>query len=74
MNYQIIRIKEVAKRLGVSPATVWRRLKEDETFPRLIKLGSTSRSAVGILQHELENWLSNSTQQRQKKKTEGENK
>lgn len=74
MNYQILRIKEAAKKLGVSPATMWRRIKEDETFPRLIRLGSTPHSAVGFLQHELEDWLNNSTQQRQKKKINGENK
>ena len=74
MNYQILRIKVAAKRLGVSPATLWRRIKEDNTFPRVIKLGSTPHSAIGILQHELEDWLNKPTQQRQQKKVEGENK
>ena len=71
MNHQIVRMKEAAKKLGISPATMWRRVKDDETFPRLIRIGSSPRSAVGFFQHELEDWLSKSTEQHLKRKIDG---
>ncbi|MFZ6820352.1 helix-turn-helix transcriptional regulator [Undibacterium sp. Ji22W] len=74
MNHQIVRLKEAAKKLGVSPATMWRRLKNDETFPRLVRIGPAPRSAIGFYQHELEEYLSKSTQQREIKKNKGADK
>ncbi|MFZ6798155.1 helix-turn-helix transcriptional regulator [Undibacterium sp. Di24W] len=71
MNHQIVRMKEAAKKLGVSPATMWRRIKKDQSFPRLIRIGSAPRSAIGFYQHEIEEYLEKSTQQRETKKNKG---
>lgn len=64
MQYQIIRISTCAKMLGLSRATIWRRLRDDETFPRLVKLGNSEKSAVGFFQNEVESWIEKSAQLR----------
>lgn len=74
MNRQIVRMKQAAKKLGVSPATMWRRIKNDEAFPRLVRIGPAPRSAIGFYQHEIEEYLEKSTQQREVSKNKGVNK
>lgn len=71
MNRQIVRMKVAAKQLGVSPATMWRRIKNDPSFPRLIRIGSAPRSAVGFYQCEIGEYLEKSTQERETKKSKG---
>ena len=53
---QVIRPKTVMQRAGISPATFWRRVKNDPNFPTVFALGSGSR-AVGIFEDEFEAWL-----------------
>ena len=50
----IERPREVAKALGISPATFWRRVKNDPDFPQLIRLGTRS---VGIIRGEREQYV-----------------
>lgn len=72
MEYQIIRLSAVAKMLGLSRATIWRRLNDDPTFPRPLKLGSSDRSAVGFIQSEIEDWLKKSANLRHNEVLKGE--
>ncbi|MGK5054848.1 AlpA family phage regulatory protein [Janthinobacterium lividum] len=54
---QILRIPAVCQMLGLSRVTVWRRVKLDPSFPRPVRLGTSDKSAVGFLQHELNAWI-----------------
>lgn len=72
MRYQIIRLSLVAKMLGLSRSTIWRRLNDDATFPRPLRLGSSRRSAIGFIQSEIEAWLEKSAQLRQNDVLKGE--
>lgn len=74
MKNKIVRINEVAKKLGLSRATIWRRIKDDETFPQPVRLGFSQRSAVGLLETEVNCWLKKSAQNRHKKANKGDNK
>jgi len=53
---QVIRPKTVMQRAGISPATFWRRVKNDPNFPKVFPLGSESR-AVGVFEDEFNAWL-----------------
>ena len=50
----ILRMKELAKRLKLSRATVYLLIAEDPTCPRKIKL---STRAVGYLESDVEAWI-----------------
>ena len=39
---QALRIPEVRNRTGLSNATIWRKIKQDPTFPKPFKLGANS--------------------------------
>lgn len=47
-------VKQVAARLTVTPPTVWRYLRDDETFPRPLKL---SPGCTRWRADEIEHWL-----------------
>ena len=49
----IIRVSEVARRVGLSRTTIWRRERAGD-FPARIRLGGRS---VGWLDSEVEEWL-----------------
>lgn len=51
---QILRVRAVEKRLGVSRPTIYRWLDNDPTFPRPVKIGSHS---VGWVESEINAWL-----------------
>ncbi|WP_058034286.1 helix-turn-helix transcriptional regulator [Burkholderia pseudomallei] len=51
---QILRVRAVEKRLGVSRPTIYRWLDNDPTFPRSVKIGSHS---VGWVESEINAWL-----------------
>lgn len=51
---QILKIKQVCKKIGMSRATVYRLLKIDQTFPKPLKLGL---AAIGWLESDIEAWL-----------------
>lgn len=43
MQYtQAIRLPEVCERTGLAGPTIWRKIKQDPTFPRPFKLGANS--------------------------------
>ena len=54
---QVLRPPSAAKKLGVSLPTLWRIRKDDPTFPLPFRLGQSSKSAVGFLEHEIDAWL-----------------
>lgn len=62
----ILRIAEVARRLGISVSTVWARMnptssRYDPDFPKTFKLHAnlSGRGAVGILESDLEQYIEN---------------
>lgn len=56
-HFEIIRCKDLMQRLGLSRATLWRRVKSGE-FPKPLRLGGkTNNSAIGWLNSDVENWL-----------------
>jgi len=55
---QILRYSDLEEMLGLNRVTVWRRVKNDPTFPKPIRLGGKKTSAVGFLKSEIELWLS----------------
>jgi len=63
---QVIRPKTVMRRAGISPATFWRRVKNDPTFPKIFPLGEASR-AVGVFEDEFEKWLNHCANNQTKK-------
>jgi len=52
---EYLRVKETAAYLGCSVPTVWRKMRDDPTFPKSIKL--SERVTVWKLS-ELESWIS----------------
>lgn len=50
---QILRPKQLSKKLSVSPATLWR-LQHANDFPKKVQL---SARAVGWLQSDIDTWL-----------------
>lgn len=50
----ILRPMQVCKILGISKATFWRLAKDDETFPKVFKLGP---SASAVSSADLNRWL-----------------
>jgi prophage regulatory protein len=50
----IERPQQVWARLNVSPATGWRRVRNDPDFPRPVKLGPNS---TGFLRHEVDAYI-----------------
>lgn len=56
----ILRPKEVCKLLSISMTSLYRRINEDPTFPRRIRLGK-GRS-VGFLESDIKEWLESEPQ------------
>lgn len=52
---RVIRIKHICQLTGCSPATIWRWVKTDPSFPRPFKLGPNS---TGFSDLEINSWLS----------------
>ena len=52
---RVIRLKEVAKRTGLSRSTIYQMLSSG-TFPQPIKLGER---AIAFYEHEVDDWLAN---------------
>jgi prophage regulatory protein len=49
----ILRKKEVSKRVGLSPVTIWR-LEKEGKFPNRVQLG---RRCVGWKQEDIQQWI-----------------
>jgi prophage regulatory protein len=49
----VLRMPEVVKKTGLSPATIWRWVKADK-FPKPFKI---TERATGWFEHELDEWL-----------------
>jgi len=56
----IVRMKEVARMVGLSKATIYNRIKQ-RTFPAGIPLGAVAR---GWLRSEVEQWIAERTNER----------
>ena len=54
----ILRIREVLSRVGLSRATIWRRVKEGE-FPAPLRLGGPNTRAVGWDSAAIDQWIAN---------------
>lgn len=54
MTLQILRMKELVKRTGLSRATLYTLIATDPTFPKKIKLSARS---VGYLESEVDAWI-----------------
>lgn len=52
---RVIRLKEVAKRTGLSRSTIYQMLSES-LFPQPIKIGER---AIAFYEHEIDEWLAN---------------
>ncbi|MCW2312059.1 helix-turn-helix transcriptional regulator [Rhodoferax antarcticus] len=57
MAAQILRYADLEHQLGMNRITIWRRTKNDPTFPRPIRLGGGRTAAVGFLAAEVEAWI-----------------
>ena len=55
MDVRVLRVQEVAKKLGVCRATVYTLLRETD-FPKPIKLGG---KAVGWVESRVDEWILN---------------
>ena len=55
MDVRVLRVQEVAKKLGVCRATVYALLRETD-FPKPIKLGG---KAVGWVESRVDEWILN---------------
>lgn len=64
MSENVIRLKQLVIIIGLSKATIRRRLKLDPNFPKLIRLGSSNKSAVGFLSTEVQQWLDQRVEER----------
>ena len=56
MSQQLLRVEQVAELLSVSRVTVYRRLKDDPSFPRARQAGPNS---VRWLATEIDDWIEN---------------
>ncbi|MEW6562805.1 MAG: AlpA family phage regulatory protein [Pseudomonadota bacterium] len=63
---QILRPKQLSKKLSISPATLWR-LQHADDFPKKVQL---SARAVGWLQSDIEAWLEKKAAQNQNSSSE----
>lgn len=54
--HRVLRVRQACQVAQISPATFWRRVKNDPFFPKPFPLGAHSR-AVGIDADEFDAWL-----------------
>ncbi|MFQ2772127.1 helix-turn-helix transcriptional regulator [Aeromonas caviae] len=64
---KVLRIKDLIGKVGMARSTIYDRLnpkspRYDSSFPKPIKLGL---SAIGWLEHEIDAWVENLTNQRE---------
>lgn len=64
MENRIVRVSELVKIVGMSRATIWRRIKSDSSFPQLVRLGDGKSGCVGFLSQEVEEWLAQLVEKR----------
>jgi len=57
MKFRIRRYADLESELRMNRTTIWRRTKSDPTFPKPIRLGNSSNSAMGFLADEIEAWV-----------------
>lgn len=57
MTARILRYADLELHLGMNRITIWRRTKNDPTFPQPIRLGNGRTAAVGFLTEEIDNWI-----------------
>jgi prophage regulatory protein len=53
MEYQILRLKDVVSKTGLSRSTIYERIKNNE-FPQPLGLGAR---AIGFIQSEVDDWI-----------------
>ena len=51
-----IRLRQVVTKIGLSRASIYRRLQQDTTFPRAFSLGGSGR-AMAFDEAEIDSWL-----------------
>lgn len=51
---KLLRVKEVLSRIGISRATLYRWLEQDQSFPRPVSLGANS---ICFVEDEINNWI-----------------
>lgn len=71
METKIVRLNNLVKILGMSRATIWRRIKSDQSFPQVVRLGEGKTGCVGFLSVEVEQWLQKIVEQRDNQKKKG---
>ncbi|WP_222610602.1 helix-turn-helix transcriptional regulator [Undibacterium griseum] len=64
MKNRVIRLSELVDILGVSKATIWRRIKSDSNFPKFIRLGGSKSSAIGFIESEIDEWIDEQARKR----------
>ena len=56
MDIKIMRQREVLAALGISRATLWRRVRAGQ-FPPPIRLGGAGTRAIGWKRSDIEHWI-----------------
>jgi prophage regulatory protein len=54
MTFEIVRLPELIKRIGLSRSSIYARINTDPTFPQPLSLGGRS---VGWISEEVDAWL-----------------
>ena len=54
---KLLTVTEVGQVLGFSRSKIYKLVKEDDSFPRAIKLGESDNAPVRFDQDEIEQWI-----------------
>ena len=65
MTFEIVRLPELIKRIGLSRSSIYARINTDPTFPQPLSLGGRS---VGWISEEVDAWLENRAADRTSRK------
>jgi prophage regulatory protein len=65
MTFEIVRLPELIKRIGLSRSSIYARINADPTFPRPLSLGGRS---VGWVSGEVDAWLAHQAADRKSRK------
>jgi predicted DNA-binding transcriptional regulator AlpA len=57
MERRFVRVSEACRIFGCSRATLYKRIKEDSTFPRLLKLFGEGTKSSAFLSTDIERWM-----------------
>lgn len=57
MSKEILRYADVECKLKLDRVTIWRLVKNDDSFPKPYKLGKARNSPVGFIAQEIDDWL-----------------